>query len=294
MKTFELPNGENKYGFLDMETGYDYHEKRLIPETRSYIREDGGHAINGCICKTLYDLDTISMLYVSIEPGVSSPAQNFIRHTGREEITLVTAGSGTLEFPNGEKIELKTDVSFYLQAGQPHRIVNDSLEVLKYVTVYSGTLQDIPRESFTAGGQCSVERGYEVKNINDSVQKMAPGFSGKAPDAGHFTSIIFEGDNLCFLHPIQYPENSSPMEDFVSHPGVHELEFAISGKAVTIMPDRAYHLRPGIMRYNPPEQPSKTWNNSDEELRLAVFYSTGKLKNVFRTRKHARIFEILD
>lgn len=290
MKQYELKNGENHYGFLDMETGYDYHLKKIIPGTQSYIRED----INGCIVRTLYNLEKISMLYVTVEPGVATPKADFVCHADCEEITLVLQGKGTLELPGGKSYELETDVSFYLAEGQPHRIVNNSLEILKYVVVYSKNLNQVTRDAFQEGGVYAKEDGCVVKNINDGVQKEAPGFTGNKADAGHLTSIIFEGNNICFLHPIQKPGVSSPAEDFVSHPGVDELEFAITGRATVIMPNLGLALRPGIMRYNAPEQPSKTFNNYDEDLRLAVFYSTGKLKNVFRTHKHARVFDVLN
>lgn len=294
MKQFELRDGKNCYGFLDMETGYDYHEKRVIPGTQSYIRQDSGVSIPGCICKNLYDLEKISMLYVSVEPGVRTPASDYISHRDCEEITLVLEGKGTLELPDGMSYELGTDISFYLAEGQPHRIVNNSTQVLKYVVVYSKTLKNVTRDAFKAGDVCDSNAGCIVKNINDGIQKSAPGFTGNRPDDGHLTSIIFEGNNICFLHPIQKAGVSSPAEDFVSHPGVDELEFALSGRGTVIMPDFGIALRPGIMRYNAPEQPSKTFNNYDEDLRLAVFYSTGKLKNVFRTHKHARVFDVLN
>lgn len=290
MKQYELKDGVNYYGFLDMETGYDYHEKRIIPGTQSYIRD----GVCGCVCRKLYDLEKMSMLYVAVEPSVATPKEDFVGHTDCEEITLVLEGKGTLELPGGKAYELETDISFYLAEGQPHRIVNNSTEVLKYVVVYSKNLSELKRDVFKEGAADTDENGCIVKNINESMQKEAPGFSGNKADAGHLTSIIFEGNNICFLHPIQKPGVSSPAEDFVSHPGVDELEFALTGRATVIMPNLGLALRPGIMRYNAPEQPSKTFNCFDEDLRLAVFYSTGKIKNVFRTHKHARVFDVLN
>lgn len=289
MKQYELKEGKNQYGFLDMETGYDYHQKRIIPGTQSYIREN----IAGCVCKNLYDLEKISMQYVSVEPGVVSPAEGFTCHTDCEEITLILEGKGMLELPEGKMYEVKTDISFYLSEGHPHRIINNSNEILKYVVVYSKPINEVERVCFQDGMPYD-ENGCEVKNINEGVQKMAPGFTGNKADEGHSTSIIFEGKNICFLHPIQKPGVSSPEEDFVSHPGVDELEFAITGRGTVIMPNLGLKLTPKIMRYNPPGQPSKTFNNYDEDLRLAVFYSTGQLKNVFRTHKHARVFDVLN
>lgn len=291
MKQYELKDGVNHYGFLDMETGYDYHAKKIIPGTQSYIRE----GIPGVVCKNLYDLEKISMQLVKIEAGVASPAADYTSHSDCEEITLILDGEATLELPDGTAYELKTDVSFYLAEGQPHRIVNRSLTTLKYVVVYSKPLKDVKRIPFDADTDTyENEKGCVVKDINECQQKMAPGFTGNKADEGHSTSIIFEGNNICFLHPIQKPGVSSPEEDFVSHPGVDELEFAITGTATVIMPNLGLKLTPRIMRYNAPEQPSKTFNNSDEDLRLAVFYSTGQLKNVFRTHKHARVFDVLN
>lgn len=289
MKQYELKNGKNQYGFLDMETGYDYHQKKIIPGTQSYIRD----GIAGYVCKNLYDLDKISMQYVSVEPGVASPEEGLTCHTDCEEITLILKGKGMLELPEGKTYEIKTDISFYLAEGHPHRIINNSNDVLKYVVVYSKPIREVERVSFKEGMSYH-ENGCVVKDINEGVQNMAPGFTGNKADEGHSTSIIFEGNNICFLHPIQKPGVSSPEEDFVSHPGVDELEFAITGRGTVIMPNLGLKLTPRIMRYNPPEQPSKTFNNYDEDLRLAVFYSTGQLKNVFRTHKHARVFDVLN
>ena len=294
MKTYELPDGKNDYGYLDIDTGYDYKAGKVIASTMSRNREENGQPIPGCLVKVVYDLDTISQIQLTVEPGASSPTSGFVAHDGCEEISLVMAGKGKLELPGGESLELKTDISFYLKPGQPHRIVNDSKEVLKVMVFYSSTLANVPRTLAADDTAENLPDGFCVKDINEGVQNLAPGFTWDRPDDGHFTSIIFEGDNICFLFPIQMPNVSSPEIDFVSHPGVHELEFALSGGGTVIMPDKVYRLRPGIMRYNPPEQPSKSWNNTTEPLRLAVFYSTGRLANVSRTHKHARIFEILN
>lgn len=292
MKTYELKDGKNQYGMLDRNTGYDYHYQHYCPECLSYIREDAGKALNGCICKTLYDLEKISMTMVKMEPTVSSPAQGYVCHTTHEEITYVVSGKGYLEFPDGKRFELETDKSFYLEKGQPHRVVNDGNEVLTLYVVYSGTLASVERDVYQAGTPFKTEPYCGYMSINDAMQKIAPGFTGNKGDAGHYTAIIFEGEDICFLHPVMCPGNSSPMEDFVSHPGVDELEALVSGKLSVIMPNRTYTLTPDIIRYNNPEQPSKSWNNYDEDARLIVFYSTGKLANVYRTHKHAVIFEI--
>ena len=112
MKTFELENGKNNYGMMDRNTGYCLHEKRILPGTKSYFRTDNGQAINGCICKTMYDLDTISMTMVTMEPEVASPAEGYVRHTTHEEITYVISGKGHLEFPDGKRYDLETDKTF--------------------------------------------------------------------------------------------------------------------------------------------------------------------------------------
>ena len=294
MKSFELPDGKNNYGYLDIETGYDYKAGKVIESSLSYNRQDGGVPIKGCLIKNVYDLDTISQIQVTIEPGAKSPSDGFVAHDGKEEITLVMGGTGKIEFPDGKIVDLETDVSFYLKPGQPHRVINDTKEVLKLMVFYSGPIDSVPRNIVGDKDAKSLSDGYSIKTLKDAIPQLAPGFSGDAPDDGHYVSIIFEGENICFLHPVQLPNVSSPEFDFVSHPDVHELEFAISGGGTVIMPDKVYQLRPGIMRYNPPEQPSKSWNNTSEPLRLAVFYSTSSPKNVQRTRKHARIFEILN
>lgn len=292
MKTFELKDGKNHYGMMNRITGYDYHDKCYCPGTKSYIRTDNGKPIDGCICKTMYDLEKISWSMVKMEPQVSSPTEGFVRHTAHEEITYVISGKGHLEFPDGKRYELDTDKTFYLEKGQPHRVVNDSDEVLVLYVVYSCSLSAIERDIYKDGDPFNTECHCKYMSINDALQKIAPGFTGNAGDAGHYTAIIFEGEDICFLHPVMCGGNSSPMEDFVSHPGVDELECLVSGKLSVIMPDRTYTLTPDIVRYNPPEQPSKSWNNYEEDARLLVFYSTGKLANVYRTHKHAVVFEI--
>ena len=234
------------------------------------------------------------MVIVTIEPSVSSPASDFISHTNHEEIALVLEGNGLIEYPDGVSKEIKLDDCFYLQAGQPHRIVNNSENILKLCVIYSGHIRNVERTKYKKGGALDKMKGYQNKNLSEAVQKIAPGFTGNKGDEGHYTAIIFEGSNICFLYAVMCKDNSSPMEDFVSHPMVDELEFAISGQGLVIFPDRVFRLRPGIMRHNPPEQPSKSWNNHDEDLRLAVFYSTGKIADVYRTHKRARVFDVLN
>ena len=292
MKTYELKDGLNEYGMMNRNTGWDYHYNRYVPGAKSFTRMDNNNPINGCICKTMYDLDTISWLMVKMEPTVASPAEGFVRHTTHEEITYVISGKGHLEFPDGTRYDLEKDISFYLEKGQPHRIVNDSNEILELYVVYSGNLSAIERDVYKEGDAYNKEVLCKYMSINSALQKIAPGFTGNAGDAGHYTAIIFEGEDICFLHPVMCGGNSSPMEDFVSHPMVHELECLVSGKLSVIMPDKTYTLTPDIVRYNAPEQPSKSWNNYQEDARLLVFYSTGKLENVYRTHKHAVIFEV--
>ena len=106
-----------------------------------------------------------------------------------------------------------------------------------------------------------------------------------------FVSLPSEDAALRASTLARRPGCSSPMFDYVSHPNVHELEFALEGNAMVIMPDKAYKLSPRIARYNPELQPSKTFNYTDENLKLLVWYSTGRLANVGRIQNHAVQFE---
>ena len=176
MKVYELPNGKNRYGFLDMETGYDYFEKRIMPGTQSRLRRENEKAIEGCVIKTLYDLDNISMLYISIEPSVKSTTRDFVCHTGHEEILLVLSGEAVMEFPDGEKYDLKVDDAVYLAEGIPHRIINTSTKVLKYVVCYTGPRRIKFRVAI--GMALNSIRKADLKNLKECEQKLAPGFRG--------------------------------------------------------------------------------------------------------------------
>lgn len=290
MSTYELPNGENNYGMLDFTTGYDLKAERVMPGVQTFVRTENNVPNNGCLVKNLYDLDTISQIYLVMEPSVASPRSGWAAHTEHEEVGVVLDGSGVLAFPDGVTHRLKPGDCWYIDAGQPHRFENDTLTTLKMMVAHTCPIAQVERDVLPVETSYQKKNGYSIKNVDDCIQSLAPGFTGDRPDAGHYTSIIFEGKNICVLHPLMCPNNSSPMYDYVSHPNVHELEFALSGEATVAMPDKLYHLTPNIARYNPPLQPSKSWNNYGEDLRLIVFYSTGKLANVKRIHNHAVTF----
>jgi len=293
LKHYTLPESENHYGMIDYELGYDLKDETFIPGMKTYLCEEQGVQIPGCLKKDIYDLDTICQQYVVMEPTVAYPTTaGFVAHQGVEMVGVILDGYGEISFPDGCTHSLRPGDCWYFAAGQPYRIENNSATLLKFFTAHTCPIAKIPYEYYPRDYTCEKDGGHGIKNIDECVKKLAPGFTGHKADAGHYTSILFEGNNICVLHPVQGPGCSSPMFDFVSHPNVHELEFSLSGNAMVIMPDKAYKLSPRIARYNPPLQPSKTFNYTDEDLKLLVWYSTGKLENVKRIHNHAVDFEI--
>lgn len=293
MNTYTLPEHENHYGMIDYELGYDLHKEKLIPEMKTYLRQEQGQFIPGSLLKDIYDLDNICQQHVTLEPGVSYPqTAGFVAHPGVEYVGVILEGYGVVSFPDGTKHDLRPGDCWYFKEGQPYHIENTELSLLKFFTAHTSPIAQIPYEYYPADYQFAIEDGHQIRNIDSCEKKLAPGFTGHKADAGHWTSLLFEGNNICVLHPVQGPGCSSPMFDYVSHPNVHELEFALEGNAMVIMPDKAYKLSPRIARYNPELQPSKTFNYTDEDLKLLVWYSTGKLSNVKRIQNHAVEFEI--
>ena len=292
LKTYTLPDHENHYGMIDYELGYDLKDERFIPEMKTYLREENGKAVPGHLMKNIYDLDNICQQYVVMEPTVTYPVQDgFICHPGVEFVGVILEGYGKVSFPDGESHDFRPGDCWYFKAGQPYRIENNERSLLKFFTAHTSPIAEIPYEYLPADCGVVIENGHGIRNIDTCEGTLAPGFTGHKADAGHWTTLMFEGDNICVLHPVQGPGCSSPMFDYVSHPNVHELEFALEGNAMVIMPDKAYKLSPRIARYNPELQPSKTFNYTDENLKLLVWYSTGRLANVGRIQNHAVTFE---
>lgn len=293
MKTYTLPGNEDHYGMIDYELGYDLKDEVFIPGMRTYLREEDGKAVPGHLMKNIYDLDNICQQHTIMEPGVTYPVkEGFVSHPGVEFVGVVLEGYAKISFPDGETHDFRPGDCWYFKAGQPYRIENDSMTLFKYFSAHTSPIAEITYEYLPADCKTVIEDGHQIRNIDTCVGKPAPGFTGHKADPGHWTTLMFEGDNICVLHPVQGPGCSSPMYDFVSHPGVHELEFSLSGNAMVVMPDKAYKLSPRIARYNPELQPSKTFNYTDEDLKLLVWYSTGRLANVKRIHNHAITFEV--
>lgn len=293
MNLYTLPDHENHYGMIDYELGYDMKAEKFIPEMKTYMREENGKAVAGSLLKDIYDLDTICQQYAILEPGVSYPfTAKYVAHPGIETVGVILEGHGTVYFSDGTEHSLRPGDCWYFKEGQPYRIDSNEKEVLKFFTAHTCPVAKIPYEYYGEDCKIEIENGHSIKNIDECKGKLAPGFTGHKADAGHWTTIMFEGNNICVLHPLMGPGNSSPMFDYVSHPDVHELEFALEGSAVVVMPDKAYKLSPRVARWNAPLQPSKTFNCTDQDLKLLVWYSTGKLENVKRIQNHAVDFEI--
>lgn len=291
---YQLKDGKNNYHLIDCLTSIDLHTGGYVPSARthiggSYDKPDFGH-----ICKTIYEFDNISMLWVIQEPGVDSPTSDYVFHPNHEEIEFVISGNGTMFYPDGSTFDVKAGHCMYHAAGQPHRLINQTDEPLNLLVVYPGKMSEVARCRFEEGKKYEKEGGHKLVYCPDAPKKMSPGFTGEAPDEGHYVSLIYEGEKICFIYVVMRPGNAAPMYDFVSHPEVNELEYVLDGHAIGIYPDKAYNIRAGLAAYHAPEQPHKFWNNTtDEDLRLLVFYSTSKLANAGRTHKKAIGFEVV-
>jgi mannose-6-phosphate isomerase-like protein (cupin superfamily) len=291
---YKLKEGKNNYQLIDCSTSIDLHTGEYVPSARSriggsYDKPDFGHLV-----KFIYEFDDISMLLPTQEPGVDSPYEDFVFHPEHEEIEYIISGSGTMCYPDGSTFDVKAGTCMYHAPGQPHRLRNHNPDPLNLLVVHSVKLSQVARRRFEEGKKYAKKGGHKLVYCPDAPSRETPGFSGDAPDKGHYVSTIFEGEKACCIYVVMKPGNSSPMVDFVSHPEVTELVYIVDGHGIGIYPDKAYNLRPGLAAYHAPEQPAKFWNNTtDEDLRLLVFYSTAKPGNVLRTHKKAVGFEVI-
>lgn len=79
------------------------------------------------------ETDSLSFLRAYLNPGESSPEEDFVIHPDCEQVEYVVYGTGTARYPDGTAHKLQPGTAVYHAAGQPHRFENDSNEPLVYV-----------------------------------------------------------------------------------------------------------------------------------------------------------------
>lgn len=75
---------------------------------------------------------TLHFNHTYLDPGHSSPAEDFVIHPDCDQLEYIIYGTGKAVYPDGSH-ELKPGVAAYHSAGQPHRFDNDGDEPLIFV-----------------------------------------------------------------------------------------------------------------------------------------------------------------
>ena len=260
-------DGNRKYRVIDCLKSIDIRDDSFVPGARTRIggSHDGDYDL-GHNCKTILEYDDFSLLWVTQEPGVDSPYENFVYHPSAEEIEIALYGKCQMRFADGGGGPLVPGVCAYLPAGLPHGNSHQELDDVILLVFYPkpiaevGRVEHIINEPYTGG------RSHLLIDFFEAPAKEV--------ETGHFTSTICSGDKISAVYHRLAPGCSVPKTDFVSH-NVDEVVFVLEGSGIATYPDKTYSIRPHLAFYNPAGCAHKFWNNTNGDLRLVSLYVTG-------------------
>ena len=270
---------ENNYQIIDSATSVDLHSMKPVHEARlriagSYTEPEMGH-----MNKTIFNLDNISLLLAGQEPGVDSPYFDYVFHPGVDEIEYVLSSRGLMCYPDGKKYEVRPGHCMFHAADYPHRLHNiGQNETLNLIVVLSEHMSKVSRKCSPEEVRVETEGGHKLVFCPEHPATPDHNLPGD-PD-GLLVSNIYEGAKTCFAYVTLKPGFSAPECDFMAGKDHNELIYVLGGTGLGVYPDKVYELRQGLIAYNPPGQPVKYINNSNDDLVLAYFCSKAKLSDV--------------
>jgi len=260
------------YRVLDCLKSIDIRDNSYVPSARTRVggSHDGVQDL-GHDCKTIFEYDNFSLLWVRQEPGVDSPYDDYVFHPAAEEIEFTISGRCIMRFADGTGGPLVPGVCAYIPAGLPHGNAHQEMDDLDLLVFYPKQISQVGRakhlygEAYTGGEKHQLINFYEAPA--DEIEK------------GHFVSKICDGVDICATYHRLAPGCSVPEINFINH-NVDEIVFVLEGHGIASYPDKSYAIRPQLAFYNPAGTAHKFWNNTNEDLKLAVLYTTGKAADV--------------
>jgi len=268
---------KRKYRVIDCLKSIDIRDNSFVPGARTRIggSHDGDYDF-GHNCKTIYEYDDFSLLWVTQEPGVDSPYDNYVYHPSAEEIELVLYGKCQMRFADGGGGPLLPGVCAHIPAGLPHGNSHQELDDVILLVFYPKPIAEVGRVEHKFSEQYTGGKNHLMVNFFEAPAKEV--------EKGHFITTICHGDKISAAYHCLKPGCSVPEVDFISH-DVDEIVFVLEGSGIATYPDKTYTLRPHLAFYNPGGCAHKFWNNTNEDLRLVSLYVTGNPEAVQNIKK---------
>ena len=268
---------KRKYRVIDCLKSIDIRDNSFVPSARTRI--GGSHEGDldlGHDCKTIYEYDNFSLLWVKQEPGVDSPFDNYVCHPSAEEIEFAVYGKCTMRYADGGGGPLVPGVCAYLPAGLPHGNSHQELDDVILLVFYPKPIAEVGR----------AEHMIDELYTGDKNHLMVDFFEAPANEIeeGHFVTTICNGDKISAAYHRLSPGCSVPDVNFTSH-NVDEIVFVLEGNGIATYPDKTYELRPHLAFFNPAGCAHKFWNNTDKELKLLCLYVTGNVADITSEEK---------
>ena len=267
-----------RYRVIDCLKSIDIRDNSFVPGARTRIggSHDGDYDL-GHDCKTIFEFDDFSLLWVKQEPGVDSPYENYVFHPSAEEIEIALYGKCQMRFADGGGGPLMPGVCAYLPAGLPHGNSHQELDDVILLVFYPKPISEVGR----------VEHGINEPYTGGKKHLLVNFFDLPADEveSGHFISTICDGDKISAAYHRLAPGCSVPETDFITHDAA-EIVFVLEGSGIATYPDKTYTLRPHLAFYNPAGCAHKFWNNTAGDLKLVSLYVSGSpalVKNIKRS-----------
>jgi quercetin dioxygenase-like cupin family protein len=263
---------KKSYQIIDCLTSIDLRKNQVVPGARTRVggshdgKQDLGH-----VCKSIFEYDNCGFLWVIQEAGVSSPYDNYVYHPDVDELEYVISGTCEFSCPNLPSTQLGPGDFFSPLDSLPHENTHDGLDQLNLLVYYPRRISDCGRiefglnEKYEGNGTCPIVRSY-----SEEPEEISP---------GRFRVIGCEGRVTCSSYQFLKPGVAIPQTDFVSH-DTDEIIFILEGTGIATYPDKTYVLRPQLAIFNPAGTPHRLYNNSDGDLKMVVYYTTGKFSDV--------------
>ena len=263
---------KRKYKVIDCLKSIDVRDNSYVAGARTRIggSHDGDYDL-GHNCKTILEYDDFSLLWVTQEPGVDSPYENYVYHPMAEEIEIALYGECLMRFADGGGGPLAPGVCAYLPAGVPHGNSHQELDDVILLVFYPKPIAEVGRAEHGLGEPYKGGERHQLVNFFESPATEI--------EKGHFVTTICEGDKISASYHRLAPGCSVPEIDFVAH-DVDEIVFVLEGHGIATYPDKTYALRPHLAFYNPVGCAHKFWNNSQEDLKLASLYVAARPSDV--------------
>ena len=263
---------KREYAIVDCLTSVDIRKNAVVPNARTRVggshdgKQDLGH-----VCRSIFEYDNFGFLWVVQEAGVSSPYDNFVSHTGVDELEFVLDGYCNFKCPDGFNQDLVPGDCFILRNSMPHKNTHDTLDHLNLLVFYPKQISKIDRVEFMNGTPYKGDGKCEVVNCYSTPAKQV--------EPGYHRLNVFDSRATSMAYQYLEPSACIPAVDLMAK-DVDEIIYILDGSGIATYADKTYRLRPHLAIHNPPGTAYRIQNDTNADLKMMVFYTTGRTADV--------------